>query len=190
MFLDKLRSDTAALHQQLERNPISRRLLDSQVTVEDYTTYLSRLYGFVSVFEEAMYPQLDEIFPGMEAKRKAGLIASDLVLLGCDVGNIPLVDEQQLRADYPTRAEAAGGFYVLEGSTLGGMVIYKHLHEQLGEQVEGKAQYFTVYGSQTGPNWRIFLDRFLAVAETLDGEAIIEGARRTFGRLDSWMGAA
>lgn len=58
MFLQKLRNETAECHISLEKNPYSLALMHPNVTIEDYLTYLTKLYGFVYSFEKTVFPSL------------------------------------------------------------------------------------------------------------------------------------
>lgn len=187
-FLEKLRSNTAAMHEALEQNRYSTALMSSTVSVNDYRVYLEKMYGFVVSFEEVVFPMLKDIFPDIEAKQKCKLLAQDIEKLGGNIVTIPIFNHSRMSGMYADTAAALGGLYVIEGSTLGGVVINNHLVKQLGEQVEGKSKYFTVYGDKTATTWRSFLTRFVAVAETLPGpDEVIEAAADTFEALNEWM---
>jgi heme oxygenase len=76
--------------------------------------------------------------------------------------------------------------YVLEGSTLGGTFIDRHLAAlpQLGEV---RLRAFSPYGAQTGAMWHAFRsatrDR---VAAGGDPAAVVAAARETFAVLAAW----
>lgn len=186
IFLEELRGETAALHQALERNALSSQLMSPAVTLAGYTAYLQRMYGFVAAFEQNIFPVLEGVFPGLDALRKSPLLEADLCALGTSPGGI--YPEGEMRSAYPSIAKALGALYVLEGSTLGGMVIHKYLQQVLGNAITGRAAYFTAYGAQTGPRWKAFLQAFCALSVgSGEGQQVIAGAADTFRRIDQWF---
>lgn len=185
-FLERLRSDTNEMHRSLEKNSYAIKLMSESVTVEDYAAYLEKMYGFIAVFEEIILPQVTNEFPDVEPK--ASLLETDILRLGKHVSEVQRIPAESIEEIYPSSEAMLGGLYVMEGSTLGGMVIYKHLYDHLGEAIENKASFFTVYGKTTGSRWKNFLEHFCVLADSPQKEkAIIEGAVNTFRLLDEWM---
>jgi heme oxygenase len=81
---------------------------------------------------------------------------------------------------------ALGRLYVLEGSTLGGTFIDRHLASL--PQLSGvRIRAFSPYGSETGAMWaafrRVVRER---VAAGGDADAMIGSARETFRALAAW----
>ncbi len=185
MFLEQLRNNTASLHKALEQTPISVKLLSANVTAEDYALYLEKLYGFLVVFDELIFPKVQHLFPGTHTK--SHLIEADLIALGRNINNKKKISKEIISYQFETVEDAIGGLYVLEGSTLGGMVIHKHLFDKLGEHISGSTNYLTVYGNQTGSTWKAFIDRLNEAALQYNQEDIIGGAKKTFAILHDWM---
>jgi heme oxygenase len=52
--------------------------------------------------------------------------------------------------------KAFGCLYVMEGSTLGGKIIYNILKKQLGLSDSAGASFFYGYGPATGEKWKTF----------------------------------
>ena len=187
MFLQSLRSRTAHQHSLLEQNPASQNLLSLQVTSCDYATYLSLLYGFVKGFENIVFPLLKYNITDIDERRKTHLLVADLNMLGVDEAGITVIPDQFFAEVYQSNATALGGMYVLEGSVLGGAVIYKHLQSTLGfETIAGKATYFTVYGPGTGSRWKNFLQAFCLASAGME-EEVITSASETFSLLHQWF---
>lgn len=187
-FLEKLRNHTAPMHEALEQNSYSTALMSNSVTVEDYRNYLEKMYGFLISFEDVVFPMVRHIFPDIEEKQKADLLADDITKLGGNISEIPVFNRARMAGMYADIASALGGLYVMEGSTLGGMVINNHLVKYIGEAVQGKTSYFTVYGQKTATNWRSFLTEFTNAAEALpNSEKVIEASADTFETLNEWM---
>lgn len=183
MFLQKLRTQTAACHEALEQNPFSVALLSENVSAEAYSTYLKKLYGVVYGFEKNVFPILQSSLVDISERYKAPLILKDLSSDQLDISLIPDNIFQEL---YTTASAAWGGMYVLEGSTLGGQLIQKHLQKNLSDF--SGSTYFTAYGAQTGSRWKEFLQQLSIAAQSPDWEEeIIESAIRTFEMINTWM---
>lgn len=188
MFLQKLKSETSNSHLALEKNPYSINLMSPNVSLEDYSNYLQRLYGFVFGFERTVFPKLIEIDPGINLRRKSELMQHDLWKLKCDFTKLPTLSEQAFNQHYTDNLTALGGLYVLEGSMLGGVMIKKHLTEHLGNQVFDNTKYFTGYGSETGKVWKNFLNILSFHADDAEKEQIIiKSANNTFNLLNQWL---
>lgn len=187
MFLQNLRSRTAACHYALEQNPFSIALLNNTVSNEDYTIYLKKIYGFVYGFEKNIFSKLRFFLPDIEQRKKTHLIISDLLLQNQNLQDIPLLPDSFFKSRYPKAAAAWGGMYVLEGSTLGGQFIKRHLQKNLDSGFTGSL-YFTAYGSETGAFWKTFLQHLGDAAQDKgDAEQIIDSAVETFSAMDAWI---
>lgn len=188
MFLQKLKSETGNSHLALEKNPYSINLMNPNVSLEDYSNYLQRLYGFVFGFERTIFPKLIEIDPDINLRRKSELMQHDLWKLKCDFTKLPTLSEQVFNQHFTDELTALGGLYVLEGSMLGGVMIKKHLTEHLENQVFDNTKYFTGYGSETGKVWKNFLNILsFHAADAEKEQIIIKSANNTFRLLNQWI---
>lgn len=174
-----LRTGTAPEHEQLER---TLDLLDPGLTVPRLAAVLQRMHAFWVVVERgldawaAAHPR-DAADVEWSARRRAHLFAADLAALGAG----------PLRArpdDVPapgTTAEALGTLYVLEGSTLGGQFIDRHLTALPALAGVAPLAAFSPYGERTGARWaafrRVVRDH---VAHGGDADAVVSAATRTF----------
>ncbi len=187
-FLQQLRSKTAYSHQLIEQNSISQSLMSQGVTMTQYAQYLKSMYGFVYGFEKMVFPLLEhnELLQ-IDDRRKSHLIQSDLVLLNYTAAQ-PYVNDELFSTHYQTAAAALGGMYVLEGSTLGGQIISRHLSKVLGDAVAGKTTYLTAYAGQTGGMWKNFLQLLCeAGASNANEDEIIDSAVNTFSLLNNCL---
>lgn len=176
--LDLIRSETAALHNRLEhRLDILSRIADPARRRE----LMGRFWGFYAPVEEALAAPLGAT-PGLDydARRKAPTLERDLAALGLRTVDL----ERFAPPSIPDQAQALGFQYVLEGSTLGGRVIRKQA------AVRGLAgvglTFFDVYGVDTGPRWRAFLE----VLETRCAGRAVDAARgacRGFELIEAWL---
>ena len=175
-LLHRLRTETRDEHDAIERD------LDWERRVADragYRDMLARLHGFHLAWEPAVAAALGD--PGFfEPRRKAGLLASDLNRLGA-TGEFPRYPRP---IAFRGRDEALGSLYVLEGSTLGGQLIARHVAATLGFT----GRYHGAYGPAAGAMWRRFQAYLRAQAE--DEDAVVDSARRTFGDLRWWLTTA
>jgi heme oxygenase (biliverdin-IX-beta and delta-forming) len=188
MFLQQLRNETAECHTALEKNPYSIALMHTNVTMEDYSTYLQKLYGFVYGFEKTVFPLLTAVDPDIESRRKSRLMEQDIKLLGGNLTKLQVMSEDVFKEHYISQAAALGGLYVLEGSMLGGNIIKKHLQEKLSDSVVNKTNYFTAYGTELGKVWKVFLNLLTQNAsDAVKEEAIIKSAITTFRLIDKWI---
>jgi heme oxygenase (biliverdin-IX-beta and delta-forming) len=178
-----LRSRTQDAHSALEAQ---LGLLDQPASTEHFAHLLLRFFGFHLVWEKDL-----QAFPALahELKGRSRLqhLRHDLKILGvtdADIDSVPLCgDAHRVAKD---EASALGSFYVLEGSTLGGQVITKHLSGAGWLPAEGLS-YFNPYGARTGVMWRSFKGWLDVQAEHHAANDIVAGARATFVVLQHWL---
>jgi len=187
LFFKRLRQETAESHQKLEDNPLSKAILSPSVSVKDYQTYLAALFGLTIACEDQVFPAISHVITDLPYRYKSRLIIDDLLATGLSEAEVDALPVY--RFEFSTVAEALGIMYVLEGSTLGGKILYRHIHEVLGLVGENGASYFWGYGAQTGNLWKSFissLTQFVDEYEERDG--VIDSARKTFTIIDNWLG--
>jgi heme oxygenase len=178
-----LRSGTATQHEAVER---SLDLLDPAVDRPRLVAVLGRLHGFWLAAEDgldawaAAHPA-DAEAVAWPRRRRAGLFAADLEALG-SAGS-------QRRAELPPLSgtdDALGRMYVLEGSTMGGTFIDRHLAALPG-LADIRLRAFSPYGGETGAMWHAFRRATRErVAGRGDAAAVVTAARGTFRALAAW----
>lgn len=175
----RLREATASAHAALERE------LDWEArvaTMAGYRGLLARLHGFHSAWEPAIGASLaDGAFFDPRCRLEA--LGRDLAFLGLSpesIGELPRSHPIAL----PGPAAAMGALYVLEGSTLGGRVIGRHIAATHGFTGDGLA-YYSGHGARTGAMWSAFRTRL----DTFDGEgeAVVAAANDTFDAMRRWL---
>ncbi|MCL6258465.1 biliverdin-producing heme oxygenase [Aquiflexum sp. TKW24L] len=187
MFIQNLRALTAECHKQLETNKLSLALLSDHVNESIYHNYLIRLYGFVKGFEQFMYPILPPHFKNVSERKKAHFIEEDLENYGAAYNKNTFLSESFFKETYPDIYGAAGALYVLEGSTLGGQIIVKHLQKKLTSGFVNSA-YFAAYKQKTGSMWKEFLQQLTTLPPSvLEEKQIIAGAIITFRIIDGLL---
>ncbi len=189
LFLQKLRSATEPEHAALEACTLSVNLLKKDVTTEEYVLYLAHMQQVVAWHEKNTFPVLSSFFTDIDSRRKAPLIVQDLKKLGQST-ELPVVAPYSIKegATMPVW-RAMGYLYVIEGSTLGGRMILKHVNNVLGVDEQNGAAFFNGYGSATGKHWKEFLEIFAtyAIIENKE-EEIIEAAKDAFRSIGNYFG--
>lgn len=184
-----LRTGTAPEHQRLED---TLDLLDPELTAHRLAAVLQCMHAFWVAVERgldtwaAAHPQAAASLE-WPARRRAHLFAADLAALGAPPG---AGDPADVPADLPAPAgtdEAVGTLYVLEGSTLGGVLIDRHLAGLPALAGVGPLAAFSPYGEQTGARWAAFRRATREhVAHGGDVDAVVSAAGRTFRSMAVW----
>lgn len=189
----RLRHETRAEHERIEANPRFSRLMAPDLTMAEYRLLVARLHGHHAPLEaalEAMAHRLPACLALHRRLNRRAALADDLVALGftpADIAALPRCEALAIRSV----EQALGALYVLEGSTLGGQLIARHLRATLGIGAADGAAHVVPYGPETGTLWRDFrlaLDAGADAAQ-FDPDTVIAAARRAFDRLDRWMAA-
>jgi heme oxygenase len=95
--------------------------------------------------------------------------------------NLPLCGDLP---DVSHVSSAFGCLYVIEGSTLGGQIISRHLRARLNVTPQAGGLFFHGYGEETGAMWKAFCSTLGAHALTLENQdPIIDAALATFRSL-------
>jgi heme oxygenase len=190
-ILARLKQETAAEHEAIEG---AARIMDPALSLAQYQHYLEQSYGFYAPLEPVLQ-QLgawEQLGLAATERVKLPLLEADLAALGSDVRLLPLAAPPNLQ----DVAEALGCLYVLEGSTLGGRVISRHVQARLGRDVPRR--FLDGYGPATGARWQTFRGALAAAARTRnverragDGRSvdarIIAGAKATFEAFTAWL---
>jgi heme oxygenase (biliverdin-IX-beta and delta-forming) len=179
MILARLKESTRDQHEALEGVV---DVMNQTFSIADYRELLSKFYRFYSAIEPCLpVAGLKGNGFDIEPRRKTPLLERDLTELGvlADVRALPAWSDVPDTESVPA---AFGAIYVMEGATLGGQVISRHLKEQLGLTPENGGAFFNSYGREVGPMWKAFGAAVTAFAdkhpETSD--TIVDSARQTF----------
>ncbi len=178
MILAKLKEATREQHEALE-NTVD--VMNRMFTLDDYKALLGKFYRFYAAIEPAVAAGAASVDGfDFEERRKTPLLERDLAALGVldEVRAAGLWDELP---EEDSAAKAFGSMYVMEGATLGGQVITRHLKQHLGIDPETGGAFFNSYGANVGPMWKAFGTAATAFAEEANAdEEIVRSAKDTF----------
>ena len=178
MILAELKEQTRDQHENLESIV---DVMNKMFSRADYETLLTKFYRFYSSVEPKVAAN------DMRANGIAVAERSKLKWLERDLTNLGAYDraahlpELTYTPALDSPAKAFGAMYVMEGATLGGQVITRHLNEHLGLTPETGGAFFNSYGERVGPMWKEFGAAITAFAEKNgnNGE-IVDAAKNTF----------
>lgn len=187
MILVRLREATKPQHQQLEATvDVLNRVLD----LAQYEKLLRDFYGFYAPVERRMRQLLAtrDIGFDYEPRLKVPLLARDLAFVQGAAWSADAPEICHALPPLKTFAQGLGCLYVLEGATLGGQLIGRHLRQQLQLTAEAGAAFFNSYGAHVGAMWKAFGTMATEQAEQLGAdEEIIASAQDTFTTFDEWL---
>lgn len=182
-----LRTETAQAHHAIEG---AMPVMQSNFTQEKYMKLLKRLYGFYSTVEPSLHSHFSDSNLQFAERKKLESLKSDLQALGLteeDLQSLPKIEADWLPRDLES---ALGLMYVLEGSTLGGQVISRHLKAQLNLEESTGLRFFSGYGPQTGFMWKSFQGVLnLNLSQPAQMKKAARAAQITFEKLGSWLKA-
>jgi heme oxygenase len=182
MILDRLKQETRPQHAHLEElNALPR-------TLAEHVRLLERFLGFVGPWEERLAAALPPEDPLRAAREKTGWLRADLAFFGYTSVRLAALPRCTDFPATPTRVHLLGECYVLEGSTLGGQLIARHLATALGLAPGRGDAYFRGYGAETAARWQAFRAE-LARHSSPENDAIMIGAAQAmFAALGRWFG--
>ncbi|MEM8533544.1 MAG: biliverdin-producing heme oxygenase [Chloroflexota bacterium] len=164
-------------------------LLSPGLTQERYIAILAAFYGFYAPLE-AQWRRFGEqsVCRSLFQNRlKIPLLYNDLVSLkveGSTIASFPLcsyVPQQK------TFMDVLGTMYVLEGATLGGQIIMRHLSNHFDFMPKYGGTFFASYGEQVAAMWRSFTQLVGSIEQEQDIAHIVTAAVQTFDTLDQWL---
>jgi heme oxygenase len=183
-LLQQVKKSTADLHSQLESQELLCALMSHSVTRLHFWYYLTLMKKIEEAYEKKVVPLLAGTFPEFEHRKASQLISDDLTHIG------DMAPQGFVLKDYTIPGErvrvpfALGFMYVMEGSKLGGKVIYKHIQRTLGYSERGGAKFIADYGNNTFVSWKDFLFKFSAYVVQNDcEEEAIRGAEYAFSSI-------
>ncbi|MCY1074436.1 biliverdin-producing heme oxygenase [Archangium lansingense] len=186
-MLQTLKAETRPHHERAERVV---RLLSPDLTLSGYRRHLEALYGLYAPLEAALASCLEGLFPALRLadRWKLPLLEADLRALGHDDASLARLPVYSCPPALPGVPEALGTLYVLEGATLGGQLILRHLTRHFERGAAGGFSFFRAYGESVGPMWRAFGEALLcACPDPVLTPRVVRGAQDTFEAFEAWL---
>jgi len=179
MVLGKLKEATKEQHKNLEGTV---DVMSNLFSLDNYKALIKNFYRFYSAIEPQL-AKLDwsEVGYNFDERLKVGKLEADLENLGIFAEEISKIPKWDNLPELDTHAKAFGSLYVMEGATLGGQIINRHLKEHLDLTPENGGLFFNGYGRETGPMWKDFGAAITAFSEKNNADdEIVESAKQTF----------
>jgi heme oxygenase (biliverdin-IX-beta and delta-forming) len=179
-ILLRLRVETRTEHVALED---ALDLMSTALTLQDYQHRLRMFYHFYTPLEALL-----NVNGNVEVTRgrinKFELLRNDMHYLGCQMDAIAWCTKLP---PLSTPADVLGCLYVLEGATLGGRLISKHIQATLGILPTSGGSFFQGYGDETAAMWQGMRQLLLTGAVDSETEnAMVANAISTFKCLRHW----
>ncbi len=192
-ILQKIKEQTRVQHDQIERNPLTSSIAEGTIDLPLYSKLLQKFYGFHHPLEAQMkvLPEWKSYNFDIQARFKTQHLVHDLRYLGLSSEAIENLEKCEDLPAVQNFAQGLGVLYVLEGSTLGGQILLRHLQKHLQLSAQQGASYFNSYGKeQLGFMWKDFQTLLLDYANQFPTQEheIITSAKHTFHKLDHWLG--
>ncbi len=184
---DELRSATRSQHDAIERVV---NLMRPDIVMGEYVDYLCTFYGFYFSLEPRLIEGDARFFNdalSLGQSRKLPWLKRDLkkIVGSACVEKVPVCVHLPL---IDTGPSVLGCAYVIEGSMLGALVIYRHVHKCLGVTPDNGAAYINGHGKRTGFRWKKFLRALDANAFTSRQRAeCVNAAAATFSTMHAWF---
>jgi heme oxygenase (biliverdin-IX-beta and delta-forming) len=178
MILAELKEQTREQHENLETIV---DVMNKMFTRADYERLLTKFYRFYSAVEPRVYAN-DLSDSGIVAGERSKIkwLEEDLSALGV-LDKAKALPELTDVPNLDSAAKAFGAMYVMEGATLGGQVITRHLKQHLDLTPENGGAFFNSYGHLVGPKWKEFGTAITAFADGHDNnDEIVQSAKDTF----------
>jgi heme oxygenase len=182
-LLSRLRTETRDQHDAIEQ---TLRLMDDDLTAEAYRRRLAQFYGFYKPVEARILDGRGALAAALavQERRKTPLLEADLKALGQATACLPLCTKLP---PLVSAAECFGCLYVLEGATLGGVIISRHVGRKLAISPASGGKFFDGYGEHTGAMWQQFRTAITTFSSGSDEQdKVVASARATFEALQHW----
>lgn len=182
--LQRVRQATKAAHEALEARVDMVARLRSH---GDYVRLLSAQLGFYRPLEARLAAApWERIGFDFAARRKVPLLEADLGALGMDAPERAALPDCQRLPSLPRLPAALGALYVVEGATLGGQLISRHVGSVLGEGTP--RNFHRGYGTRNGAQWQDFQQALEAgCSDPVERDEAAAAALATFQALDLWL---
>ncbi|SFA38108.1 Heme oxygenase [Pedobacter suwonensis] len=186
MIANLLRTETAHNHKTLESMMFVNEIMNHSLSIDQYKKLLTINYIVHQKLENALANMLDLAIAerlDMKGRFKLNALEKDLDYWEISSLTLPGLNFELFIPEQHT-AEVLGALYVLEGATLGGNVIKKHIlaNPNFINQ-EGGLNYYGVYGDELSTKWKSFVMVINEHVAEADYERCSNSANQTFNNL-------
>ena len=186
MIATLLRTETAGGHKELESLMYVNEIMNNSLSIEQYKKLLTINYIIHQKLENKLANMLDANLASeldMKSRLKLAALEKDLAYWNIDSLTLPGLNFD-LFIPEKNNAEVLGALYVLEGATLGGNMIKRHiLANPTFKDEEGGLNYYGVYGDELSAKWKSFVSILNDTVSEADYERCIASANHTFNNL-------
>ncbi|WP_231425231.1 biliverdin-producing heme oxygenase [Pedobacter sp. Leaf250] len=186
MIANLLRTETAEHHAALESLMFVNEIMNNSLSIENYKKLLTINYIIHQRLENKLANMLDtDLAEKLDMKNRLKLSALEKDLEYWQIDNLTLPDVNfEMYVPERNNTEVLGALYVLEGATLGGNVIKRHILANSNfTNHEGGLNYYGVYGEELGSKWKTFVSILNESVPEADYERCIRSANETFNNL-------
>jgi heme oxygenase (biliverdin-IX-beta and delta-forming) len=151
---------------------------------DNYVACLQLIHGVVAAWEQQASeksPQNMQAF--FSARQRTPMLERDLAWFGASHPS----HRRPLLPEMNDNASLLGAMYVMEGSTLGGQYIARHVERVLGLTDGNGDAYFRGYEQQTGSMWKESCEMLRTAIPDCDAAIAIDSAKAMFAAFGSWM---
>ena len=152
-----LRQATHEHHNQLNRHPLLIGVTQPEYLLQDYLKLLNAYFGLYQAVEKKImdFLAVNTVNFDYQPRLKSPWLQQDLTFFQFR-SKLPS-QNAVLAPDIKNLGDLVGMLYVIEGSTLGGQLISKHLTTNLGITPKTGGRFFGGYGENTAHFWADFL---------------------------------
>jgi heme oxygenase len=187
MNLQRLNQANADAHPAIETHSV---LLDPGLSRATYRTCLRRFFGYYAPLEARMLRSQAWRGAGLSYgdRHKTPQLSQDLAALGVTPEELAQTPWCHGLPDLRSTARLFGCLYVIEGATLGGQIVTRHLQANLAVTPQSGGAFFSGYAEHTGSRWKAFGAHLTTYARASQADdEIVAGANATFETLDRWL---
>lgn len=189
-FAFMLRTGTQDLHDIAEAGPFQKRMVEGELSREEYAAFLQQVRHVHAAFEPllraaaATEPRVAQLL--CEDHYRLAKIDRDLADLGADRDSAPLEATRRFTgfiADAATKdpVSLVGVLYVKEGATNGNKVVAKRIRESLGLGAGVAMGYLDPHGAEQRRRWTAFKESLDTLPLSGDEKSrCLDAARATF----------
>ncbi|MCZ4222658.1 biliverdin-producing heme oxygenase [Pedobacter rhodius] len=186
MIANLLRTETADKHKELETLMFVNEIMNNSLRITEYKKLLTVNYLIHQKLENKLANMLDTDVAEklqMNTRFKLAALEKDLDYWKIDPFTLPGLDFELFLPE-KNNAAVLGALYVLEGATLGGNVIKKHIlaNPDFINHQDG-LNYYGVYGTELGAKWKTFVAVLNESVTEADYGLCINSANQTFNNL-------